>query len=207
MAREQVVQGPEVQLQPPGAGLPKVELFVSRVGFRVLNLFVSRKGASRWFRDEADRVLALARSLSPDDATRRVLIPRLPGLEDSSRYWSACMTLEHLVIVDTAIAGTIEALVAGGAPDRVVSTADVKPSPAADVAVVERFEATARDYLARVDALPDLRTKVAYRHPWFGPLTAPGWHRLAALHHRIHRKQLERIVQLLPRTARPDGAP
>lgn len=201
MAREHVAHEPEVQLQPPGAGLPAVELFVARLGFRALNLILSRKGASRWFRAEADRVLALARSLKPEDATRRVLIPRLSGLEDSSRYWSACMTLEHLVIVDSAITGVIESLVAGVVPKREVSTADVKPAATADIAVIDRFEATARDYLARVEALADLRTKISYRHPWFGPLNGLGWHRLAALHHRIHRKQVERIIRLLPRPA------
>lgn len=198
MTQKQGAREPDVPLQPPGAGLPAVELFVSRLGFRVLNLFVSRERASAWFRAEADRILALARSLKPEAATRRVLIPRLPGLEDSSRHWSVCMTLEHLVVVDSAIAATIESLVAGVVPPRVVSTADVKPSPAADVAVIDRFEATARDYLARVAALADLRTAVSYRHPWFGPLRGTGWHRLAALHHRIHRKQVERIVRLLP---------
>jgi hypothetical protein len=201
MAQEHVAQEPEVQLQPPGAGLPAVELFVARLGFRALNLFLSRKGASAWFRAEADRILELARSLKPEDVTRRVLVPRLRGLEDSSRYWSVCMTLEHLVIVDSAISGVIEALVAGVVPARETSTADVKPSPTADGAVIGRFEATARDYLARVGALSDLRTKVSYRHPWFGPLSGLGWHRMAALHHRIHRKQAERIIRLLPQPA------
>ena len=198
MAQEQVAHEPEVQLQPPGAGLPAPELFVARIRFKLLNLFLSRKGANRWFRDEADRILALVRSLKPEDATRRVLIPRLRGLEDSSRYWSVCMTLEHLVIVDSAITSVIEALVAGVVPPREASTAAVKPSPTADGAAIDRFEATARDYLTRVDRLSDLRTKISYRHPWFGPLSALGWHRMAALHHRIHRKQVERIIRLLP---------
>lgn len=203
MVQEHITQEPP--LRPPGAGLPRGELFASRIGFRLMNLFVSRRGAGAWFRAEADRLLALARSLGSADATRRVLIPRLPGLEDSSRYWSVCMTLEHLVIVDEAIAGTIESLVRGVVPGREVSTADVKPAPTADVTAVDRFEATARDYLDRIDALPDLRTKVSYRHPWFGPLPALSWHRLAALHHRIHRKQIERIIRLLPSDSLPQA--
>lgn len=201
MAQEHATQEPEVQLQPPGAGLPAVELFVARLGFRALNLFLSRKGASEWFRAEADRILACARALSPADATRRVLIPRLSGLEDSSRYWSVCMALEHLVIVDSAVVRVIEALVSGVVPKRETSTADVKPSPTADVTAIDRFEATARDYLARTEALSDLRTKISYRHPWFGPLSGLGWHRVAAMHHRIHRKQVERIIRLLPQSA------
>lgn len=198
MAQEHVAQEPEVPLQPPGAGLPTVELFVARLGFRAINLILSREGANRWFRAEADRILALARLLKPEDATRRVLIPRLSGLEDSSRYWSVAMTLEHLVIVDSAVARVIEALVAGVVPQRETSTADVKPSPTTDITAIDRFETTARGYLARVEAIPDLRTKVSYRHPWFGPLSGLGWHRMAALHHRIHRKQVERIIRLLP---------
>ncbi|MBM3981916.1 MAG: DinB family protein [Planctomycetes bacterium] len=189
----------EPQLQPPGAGLPRVELFVARVGFRVLNLVVSRRRASAWFRAEADRMLGLVRALDPERAARRVLVPRLAGLEDSSRYWSAYMVLEHLVLVDTGVRDVIGALVAGAAPGAVVNTADFKPAPTAGASAVARFEAVAREYLARVDAVPDLRTKVRFPHPWFGPLSAIGWHRLAAMHHRIHRKQLERIVRLVAR--------
>jgi hypothetical protein len=199
MAQEQVVQEPTVALQPPGAGLPTIELFVARVGFRILGLMTSRKQAAEQFRAETARILTLARSISPEDATRRVLIPRLAGLEDSSRYWSVCMTLEHLVITDTANTGVIESLAAGTVPDGVASTAAVKPSPTADTSVFDRFETVANDYLTRISALPDLRTKVSYRHPWFGLLTGLGWHRLAAIHHRLHRKQVERIIKLLPR--------
>ena len=164
---------------------------------------MSRRRASELFRAEADRILALARSFDPADAARPVLIPRIAGLEDSSRYWSVCMTLEHLVIVDTAIAGVVGALAAGVVPPGTASTAALKPSPSADVGAIDRFEAVASDYLARTGALADLRSTVRYRHPWFGPLTALGWHRLAAAHHRIHRKQVERIVRRLPRGPHP----
>jgi hypothetical protein len=190
---------PQTQLQPPGAGLPRVELLVARLRVRLFAPFISRQGASRRFREESDRILILARSLSPTDAARRVLIPRLRGLEDSSRYWSVYMTLEHLVIVDTAIRSGIEALTAGHQIDRVASTAAVKPSPTAGADMIERFGAVVGDYLARVEGIPDLRSRITYRHPWFGPLTALGWHRLAAVHTSLHRKQIERIIQLLSR--------
>ncbi len=189
----------EPQLQPPGAGLPRVELFFARTGFCVLNLIVSRKRASAWFRAEADRILALVRALDPAAGARRVLVPRPAGLEDSSRYWSAYMVLEHLVAVDSGISGVIATLAGGSVPGATVNTADFKPKPTADATAPDLFETVARDYLARVDAVPDLRTKVRFRHPWFGPLSAIGWHRLAAMHHRIHRKQIERIIARLPK--------
>jgi hypothetical protein len=194
---------PQSQLQPPGAGLPRLELFLARARFRLLASYLSQAGASRWFREEGDRVLALTRALTPADATRRVLIPRLRGLEDSSRYWSVYMTIEHLVIVNTSIHHVIGALTAGRSIDRAASTAAVKPSPTAGAEVIERFETVVRDYCARANGLPDLRTKLRYSHPWFGPLTALGWHQLAAFHQRLHRRQIERIIRFFPRAERP----
>jgi hypothetical protein len=186
----------QAKLEPPGAGLPRLELLASRVMFKVVMPFVTRAGANRWIRTEADRILELARPLSAEDATKRVLIPRLAGLEDSSRFWSVCMALDHLVIVTTAVGRVIESLAQGVVPTRTASTAEVKPNPAADVGVTERFEASLRDYFTRVDAIANLKTKEKYRHPWFGPLDALNWHRLTALHHRIHRRQVERIIAL-----------
>jgi hypothetical protein len=186
------------RLDAPGAGLPRTELFVSRVGFRLLSVFLSRRMANRWFQAEADQILALARSLPPDHAARRVLIPRLPGLEDSSRYWSVYMTLEHLCIVDSEIARVTETLAAGHTVPDVVSTAAVKPSDTADASNVARFEQISRDYLTRLEAVKDSRSRLTLKHPWFGELGVSDWHRLGALHHRIHRKQIECIMQLLP---------
>jgi hypothetical protein len=107
------------------------------------------------------------------------------------------MTLDHLATVTQCIIGVVEALAAGREVPGVVSTADVKPSPAADASAVERFGAGAADYLARVERIADLRSAGTHPHPWFGPLTALGWHRLAAVHHGIHRQQVEHIARAL----------
>lgn len=186
------------QLEAPGAGLPRMELYISRVGFRLMSVFLSRRRANRWFQSEAEKILAIVRSLSPEQAARRVLIPRLSGLEDSSRYWSVYMTLEHLCIVDSEIARVTETLAAGHTVPEVVSTAAVKPSDTADTSTISHFEQISRDYATRLDAVKDSRSRLTLRHPWFGELGVTNWHQLGALHHRIHRKQIERIIQLLP---------
>lgn len=186
------------QLEAPGAGLPRTELFVSRVGFRMMSVFLSRRMANRWFQAEAEKILALARSLTPEQAARRVLIPRLAGLEDSSRYWSVYMTLEHLCIVDSEIARVTETLAAGHRVPEVVSTAAVKPAETADGSTLQRFEQISRDYLTRLEAVKDSRSRLTLKHPWFGELGVTNWHQLGAIHHRIHRKQIECIIRLLP---------
>jgi hypothetical protein len=132
-----------------------------------------------------------------DEATlrRKVLIPRLRGLEDSSRFWSAYMTLDHLRIVNTAIANVIGTLVQGQVPPGQSSTAAVKPGADIGPEVIIPYEKSCDALLSQVAAHPVLKTKAHYAHPWFGPLDAAGWYAMAATHMGIHRAQLERILR------------
>lgn len=91
----------EPQLQAPSAGLPRAKPFFSRLAFRTVTLFLSRKRASQWCCSKADRMCAHSIMSAPRVGSSS----GASGLEDSSRYWSAYMMLEHLVIVDAAIAG------------------------------------------------------------------------------------------------------
>jgi hypothetical protein len=186
---------PAAELQPPGAGLPLAELWLSRLGLAIIHRTTSRAQASDWFRTEADRILRLARSVDQELAARPVLIPRVWGIEDSSRNWSVFMTLEHLTIVNQVIADIIEHLAARQAYDRDISTADVKPTTGQDQKLIGRFAGSIDDYLARIERLENLHTQARHRHPWFGPLNAHAWHVLAAAHQRIHRRQIERILK------------
>lgn len=180
-------------LQPPGAGLPSHELMLSRLGFWLSRQILSRDRAEARFLREADRMLALARTLDLKLAATPILIPRLWGIEDSSRHWSVFMVLEHLIIVNTAIAAIVERLAAGKPFRHEVSIAAVKPKQVEDAAVIERFAGCVRDYAARVKACRSLRSEVRHSHPWFGSLDGHGWHCLAAIHHTIHRRQIEAI--------------
>jgi hypothetical protein len=141
--------------------------------------------------EEGQRMLNLAQSLPPEQAARQVLIPRVWGIEDSSRNWSVLMTLDHLVIVNTEIASIIERLAAGETWEQRLSPAEQ------DATAIDRFATCLDDYPRRIAALASLHTRAKHRHPWFGPLTAHEWHCLAAGHQRIHRRQVERIVERL----------
>lgn len=182
------------KLAPPGAGLPKSELVVARLIFRWERWRTSRERAAANFSDQRNAILKLARGCEPASATRRVLIRRLPGLEDSSRNWSVCMTLDHLRIVNDAVAGSIHALVAGHVPLQAASTAAVKPSPDVGITAIPAFEESSLKFEKGVAATPDLATRVKYAHPWFGPLDAAGWHFMAGFHMRLHRRQIELIL-------------
>jgi hypothetical protein len=185
----------EPKLAPPGAGLPKIELFIARAIFSLLSRRATREGVNALVQKERSTIRALVRSVDADAASRRVLIPRLRGMEDSSRYWSVWMTLDHLCLVHKMVNRVIDSLAKNNLPAGKVSTANVKPSPAVTEAVVAEYEKSCDDLLSTVAAAPNLNTAMRHEHPWFGPLDAARWHVLAAGHLRLHRGQIERIIQ------------
>jgi hypothetical protein len=194
----------EPKLAPPGAGLPKIELLIARLQFAWRRARGDRKSFDAAFRRERERVRGFVGGLDADSAGRRVLIQRVPGLEDSSRYWSAWMTLDHLRIMHSGMVRTIGSLARGVVPSRKASTAAVKPSAEVTAAVVAEFEKSCDELTATVAAVKDLNTSARYAHPWFGPLDAAGWHAFAAAHLQLHRQQIERIVEGLRGRNLPD---
>jgi hypothetical protein len=182
-------------LARPGAGLPAAELLLSRVIFAVTRLTDSRASALRRLSAEAGRICALVGALDDHAGARRVLVPRLLGLEDSSRFWSPFMVVEHLVIVDTNMFRIMSDLVAGRTHPHEARIEDFKPAPTAGRDALVSFQKLVGDFEANVPRWPDLRTRCRHAHPWFGPLDAHGWLCLAGMHHAIHRRQLERILQ------------
>lgn len=184
-------------LAPPGAGLPPLELFFARILFGVSRRMTSREAAAAAIVEQRGKIEALVGSCDRERAAQRVLIKRLPGLEDSSRDWSVWMTLDHLRIVNRAIAGTLRELLAGRVVERVASTADVKPSPEAGAAVLGEFQRSCDELLQLNADARSLRTRLRYAHPWFGPLDGAGWFFMAGFHLSLHRTQVERILAAL----------
>jgi hypothetical protein len=185
----------EPKLAPPGAGLPKAELFTARLLFWLRRRSGSRESFDADFQRERDAIRALADTCDAMSGARRVLIPRVRGMEDSSRYWSVWMTLEHLRIVNGQIAKVIAALAANVELPGRASTAAVKPDPQVTSVVVVDYEASCDALLKTVADVPDLKTARRFAHPWFGPLDAAGWHALVGSHMGIHRVQIERIIK------------
>lgn len=183
------------QLAAPGAGLPAYELQIARVLFTLRAWTSNHRQIDAIFRRERALVADWVRACPAGRLGERVLIPRPRGLEDSSRYWSVLMTLDHLRIVNLACASIIRELSEGRVPAGKASTADVKPSPDVTADVIAAYEASCDEVLAAVASAKDLDDSARFPHPWFGPMSARRWHVLAAVHLGLHRKQLESIVR------------
>ncbi len=182
-------------LAAPGAGLPKIELFFARLMVRWKARRTDRTSAAATFARERDAILLRLEAVPQEQLTTQVLIKRLPGLEDSSRYWSVLMTIDHLRIVNKELAGVIASLAAGQIPKRAVSTAAVKPDENVDLSVIPAFENGCREFEISVAAQTELRTEQRHVHPWFGPMDAAAWHFMAGFHMGLHRQQIERILK------------
>lgn len=186
-------------LAPPGAGIPAFERLVGGAILAVKRRLGTTAAISTAFERQRAAIVDLYRGLDDEALRTRVLIPRLRGLEDSSRYWSIAMTLDHLRIVNGHMARVIESLVRGSVPHGRASTAAVKPSPEVGGEVASQYEASCDAVLGVVASSPHLRTPLRYAHPWFGPLDAAGWHVMSATHMGIHRAQIARIAATLKR--------
>lgn len=183
-----------VRLAPPGAGIPLIERAVGALLVRLRRWRYSNEATSADFRREHGRIEELYQHHGADLLSRRILIPRLRGLEDSSRFWSITMTLEHLAIVNGQISLVMRTLASGRVPEGKASTAAVKPRPNVGIEVIEGYERSCDGLLAAADCCKSARRTVRYAHPWFGPLDAAGWHSMAAMHMSIHRNQIARIL-------------
>ncbi len=182
-------------LQPPGAGLPFLEIAWLKPAFKLKCRAMSDEAASALFREETRKILRLVETTPISRAGTPVLIKRVTGIEDSSRNWSVYMVLDHLRIVDEGIARLVEALTRGAIPGHVTRIQDVKPGRDSGPETIGRFTDAVEDYETTVSRVGKLGRAARHAHPWFGPMTAHEWHCLAGVHHRAHRQQIERIKE------------
>jgi hypothetical protein len=188
---------PQPPLELPGAGIGWFERTLLGTGIRAAARFYGKDRLTRLFRQEAARTIAVARSLSEAQGRERVRIERFIGIEDSSRDWSVYMTLEHLVIVNTAIAAILPQLYSSRVVGTQVKIEEVKPVPEAGPEQIDDLATLVERYTDIVDKLGNLRAGARLPHPWFGALSAAQWHALATIHNSTHRRQIERIKQAL----------
>jgi uncharacterized damage-inducible protein DinB len=189
-----MAQNPEAKLAAPGAGLPLPELMIGKLLFALKRWTGNRELFDRHFKQQRAAIRAILDQCDPITLSQRVHIARPPGLEDSSRYWSILMTLDHLRIVHHEFIRVMTTLANDAVPKGEASKAAVKPDPMITADALQTYEASCDALLAAVSSISDLKTKLRFAHPWFGAMDAYGWHALAGGHMNIHRIQIERII-------------
>lgn len=183
-------------LEKPGAGVG----FVQQLAMRFyIGPFVAAKSDwdadNRRFLQSSKQILTMIEGLDDAALSQKVLVPPQRGLEDSSRYWSVAMTLEHIMIVGMGLRDIVIRLSQGKVPPGKADTARVKPpGQTPPQTVVQNYRYFVETVLDQVDkGVQNRDSKAVYVHPWFGKFTARQWHWLLATHNDIHLQQLRAI--------------
>jgi hypothetical protein len=184
-------------LEPAGAGLPPMELLIAKtLQLPLAFATTSNAQAMKLFLQEARYHVDLVSKLSPEARDRRVLVPKLPLIEDSSRFWSAGMVLEHLIIAGERMGVIIQSLSGGKMPTGMASIADLKPpGKIGGEQIIEEYATFVDRFIKRMNNIePSVNKRnITYAHPWYGPLGINQWICLSALHQKTHTKQLQAI--------------
>ena len=190
------------QLQEPGAGLPTLEAAFLNAFFKFGTVIMSDRSAMKLFNKESDRLLQYADEGGQSyDISQELLIPRVMGIEDSSRNWSVLMVLEHLCMTNHDMLIGINSLVKGMTPHFDAKIKNYKPSRDVGFDVIQRYQQICSDYVGNIESMirsrGSLRSSVRFEHPWFGLLDAHQWHCLVGVHQRVHRRQAQKIIAML----------
>jgi hypothetical protein len=197
----------EPKLAPPGAGLPTLQtLFLRYLVVPLASRKTSWEEDLQKFSSESEKILKLLEQKL--EMEKKILVPPLAGLEDSSRYWSITETVEHLLIVGEEIKKCIQELCGGSIPKKETKIAEVKPKgkihfAECKAAFISFTDRTPRELLA----IPNRTSPLKYPHPWFGSLDAKQWCWLLGIHQGIHRKQIEAIAGLQGSQAKTNKYP
>lgn len=189
-----------VPLDRPGAGLPFPEAAFTRwILFPVFCTFNNWEDAQSKFQAEGRKIIQLVEALDEETLLKRVLIRRVLGIEDSSRFWSPAMVLEHLILVGKLMQTVIVCLNEGKTPLVKADTAAVKPNVVTDRDVIASYRIFIDQYRQALNVSPkNQNSNIRFKHPWFGALNVHEWACVSALHQAVHRKQLLEILKRSP---------
>lgn len=186
------------QLAPPGAGVPFWESLFYRA---VVGPFLAGREdpalSRKRFVKLHEKIQLTYLSIPEKHRATLVLVPSQKGLENSSRYWSAAMILEHVVIVGRGMQVFITELSHGRLPTGEAKTADVKPlgTESSEVSY-QAFEDFRLHLIPSLDrGVKDWHSPTTWKHPWFGQLTARKWFWVLGMHGGIHLKQMKAIAR------------
>ncbi len=185
------------KLEKPGHGLPKIDaIFLKHVGFPILKTFISWDNAMKFFEYEGKEILNLVKDLPKDKLFKKVLIPKIFGIEDNSRYYSPAMVLWHLLYVGETLQEGIVSLSKNEKIDFTVKIENFKPFVQIDEDIVEKYENFLNNYKKIIERnIENKYINNCLSHPWFGCLNPHEWLVMSAIHQMVHKRQIKKILK------------
>ena len=186
------------KLESAGKGLPFIEALILRhIIFPILKTFMSWNMGMRFFEHEGKRILNDVKKLDDSAIFKKVLIPRILGIEDNSRYYSPAMVLWHLIYVGKTIQDGIISLSKNESLDFMVKIENFKPFIEINQNIVSEYEVFLKEYRRTIEKnVKDKNIRNYHAHPWIGPLNPHQWLIMSAMHQLIHKRQLRKIIKI-----------
>ena len=184
------------KLEKAGHGLPKIDaIFLRYIGFPLLKSFISWGNAFKFFEYEGKEILNLVKDLPKDKLFKKVLIPKIFGIEDNSRYYSPAMVLWHLIYVGECLQEGIVNLSKNEKINFTVKIENFKPFIKIDEDIVERYENFLNNYRKFIEInVENKYINNCHSHPWFGCLNPKEWLVMSAIHQMVHQRQIKKIL-------------
>lgn len=184
------------KLEKAGKGLPKTDaIFLKYIGFPILKTFISWDNAFKFFEYQGKEILNLVKDLPKDKLFKKVLIPKIFGIEDNSRYYSPAMVLWHLIYVGECLQEGIVNLSKNEKIDFTVKIENFKPFVEIDEDIVEKYEIFLNNYRKFIETnVKDKYITNCHFHPWFGCLNPHQWLVMSAIHQMVHSRQIKKIL-------------
>jgi hypothetical protein len=186
----------------PDAAVPAQAWLLRNVLFPAFCKATSDERATALFRREGAKLEAVCAQFTPDQFTQRVSIRPFLGLDERACTWSAAMVVEHVTLEGELVGQILTLRGRDHACPILLSATAVRPTGARGLRALADFSAWHARYLAETLAeLPAPLPRHTHEHPWLGELDCHAWHCFAALHLRVHRRQLAAIRAHLDDTA------
>ncbi len=184
-------------LEKPGHGLPKIDaIFLKYIGFPILKTFISWDNAMKFFEYEGKEIINLVKDLPKDKLFKKVLIPKIFGIEDNSRYYSPAMVLWHLLYVGETLQEGIVNLSKNEKIDFTVKIENFKPFVEINEDIVEKYDNFLNNYKKSIETKVENKyINNCLSHPWFGCLNPHQWLLMSAIHQMVHKKQIKKILK------------
>jgi len=182
-------------LDKPGAGIPWYqEKFIKHIVVPVLPFVMGWERSLSFLQKQINEIVLLVEDLDEKDLAKQVLIPPMFALEDSSRYWSINMVIEHLVTVNLGTYEIVDLLSQEKEIQRELATAKVKPFKNTDH--IQKLVVFEKAYSRMIKKNSKKVSQLKKAHPWFGPFTNYQWHAFIGLHNKLHKRQIQKILEL-----------
>jgi len=181
-------------LAAPGAGIPLRQKLLLRI---YVKPFIAAKSSpessQKNFEKVTEKILKELEGLTAEELNQKVLVPPQAGLEDSSRFWSIAMTLEHLGIAGRKISLAVMALSQNQPINEKADIGKLKPfGQMSSAESLQDFKKFALEEFSKTP-LPTLNPKNRFHHPWFGLMNNREWYWLLGVHQSLHLKQIREI--------------